>query len=153
MANPDVGPLFAGADDEGLLFALRHMIRSPRNDAQCTFCIALDATELLNGDGFESLFEQTTSLEEYAAAFASIGMPQVQPIFDRVLALIPPDLRMPKNEEALCDHLRDRFDELKGLASEFYRASTDVVSKLARYVRAHQGDFSDCLVRSAAEAE
>jgi hypothetical protein len=149
MANLDVGPLFAGTDDEGLLFALRRMIRSPRNDAQRTFCIALDATELLNGDGFEILFEQTTSLEEYAAAFAKIGMPQVQPIFDRVLALIPPDLRMPKNEEALFDHLRGQFDDLKGLAYEFYRASKDVVSTLARYVRAQQGDFSEYLGRSA----
>jgi hypothetical protein len=153
MANPDVRPLFAGADDEGLLFALRQMIRSPRNDAQRTFCIALDAMELLNGDGFEILFEQTTSLEEYAAAFARIGMPQVQPIFDRVLALIPPDLCMPENEEALFDHLRGLFDDLKRLAYEFYGASKDVVPKLARFVRAQQGDFSEYLGRSAAEAE
>ena len=41
MSHLDVGPLFAGTDDEGLLFALRGMICSPRNDAQRILCIAL----------------------------------------------------------------------------------------------------------------
>ena len=144
----DLESLFAGADDEHLLFGLRRMIRSPRNDAQRTFCLACDATEMLNGDGFEILFEQTTSLEEYSAAYAKIGMPQVQPIFDRVLNLVPLDLRMPKNEEAekvLFNHLQGLFDDLKDHASEFSDSTGDVLSKLADYVRAHPADFSEFL--------
>ena len=148
MANRDLGPLFAGSDDEHLLFALRDLIRNPGNDAQRTFCIACDATVMLNGDGFEILFEQTTSLQEYAAAFVEIGMPQVQPIFDQVLDLVPLDLRMPKDEEAekaLFKHLRGLFDDLKFLAYDFYATSKGVVSKLAGYVRAHRGEFSEYL--------
>jgi hypothetical protein len=143
MADLDLGPLFAGCDDEHALFALHRKIRSPQNDAQRTFATVWTAAELLNSDGFEMLFEQVTSLEEYATAFATIGMPQVPPIFDRVLALIPADLRHPQNQEALFAHLRTLFEELKQLAHEFYDESRDFVPKIAGYVRAHRSDFSE----------
>jgi Domain of unknown function (DUF4375) len=134
------------------VFALREMIRCPRTDAQRTFCVACDATAMLNGDGFEILFEQSTSLEEYAAAFAEIGMPQVQPIFDRVLNLVPLELRTPTNEvaeESLFNHLHGIFDDLKALAYEFYGATKEVAPTLDRYVRAHRNDFAEYLGGSA----
>jgi hypothetical protein len=149
MADLDFGPLFAGCDDNLALFALHRTIRSPQNDAQRTFCTVWTAVELLNGDGFEMLFEQVTTLEEYAAAFATIGMLHVAPIFDRVLALIPPDLRHPPDQQALFAHLRTKFEELKQLAYDFYDESRNFVPKIAGYVRAHRNDFSEYLGSTA----
>jgi hypothetical protein len=143
VADVDFAPLFAGSDDQRLLFELCYAIRSPRNEAQRTFCTAWTAAEFVSSDGFETLFEQVTPLEEYAAAFATIGMPQIPPIFDRVLALIPPELRHPQNEEALFEHLRALFLDLKQLAEEFDDASRGFVPKIADYVRAHRGGFSE----------
>jgi Domain of unknown function (DUF4375) len=97
---------------------------------------------LVSSDGFEMLFEQHTPLEDYAAALGNIGMPQVQQIFSRVLALIPPDLRMPENEKGLWKHLHSLFEELKKLAYEFYDVTTEFVPTAARYVRAHHDDFA-----------
>src|SRR5580692_8213168 len=104
MLSQDIKPLFAGSDDEDLLFVLHRRIHNPRTDAQRTFRDAWDAFELVHSDGFEMLLEQSTPLEDYSAAFGKIGMPHVQPIFFRVLALIPPDLRQPQNEKALYEY-------------------------------------------------
>ena len=53
--------------------------------------------ELVNSDGFEMFLEQRTPFGDYSAAFGEIGMPQVQPIFSRGLALIPPELQLPQS--------------------------------------------------------
>src|SRR6516162_7393799 len=118
MGNEDLRALFAGSDDESLLFALYGRIHHPRDDIQHTFCAAWEAFELVHSDGFEMLIGQRTSLEDYSVALRKIGMPEAQPIFSRVLALIPPDLLLAQNEEALGEHLRSRFQELKELAYE-----------------------------------
>jgi hypothetical protein len=149
MATQDLRPLFAGSDDQGLLFALYSDIGNPRNDAQRTFHDAWEAFELVHSDGFEMLFEQRTPLETYAEALGRIGLPQVQPIFSRVFALIPPELRLPENEEALFEHLRGRFEELKQLGYEFYHACVAFAPVAARYVREHREDFSEYTGRGA----
>ena len=143
MADLDLAPLFAGYNDEQLLFELHHSIRVPCNDSQRTFVSVWEAYELLHSDGFEMLIEQNTSLEEYAKGFATIGMTRIPPIFDRVMALIPPNLRLPQNQEALFEHLQTLFEDLKGLSHAFYDASSDFVLKVADYVRSHRTDFSE----------
>jgi len=143
MAIADLTPLFADSEDQCLLFALRHRIDKPRTNVLRTFCDACDAIELVHSDGFEILFEQATPLENYAEACGQLGLPQVQPIFSKVLALIPRDLRLPENEETLFEHLRGRFEELKELSYEFYDASTDFAPTAARYVRQHRDEFAE----------
>jgi uncharacterized protein DUF4375 len=143
MTTKDLTPLFADSDDQMLLFALRHRIDKPRTEVQRTFCDALDAIELVHSDGFEMLFKQTTPLENYAEACGRLGLPQVQPIFSKVLALIPRDLRLPENEEGLFEHLRSHFEELKELSYEFYNACTEFEPIAARYVRQHRDEFGE----------
>jgi len=143
MACQDFEPLFAGSEDESLLFDLYLGIENPRNDPQRTFHDAWEAWELMSSDGFEMLLEQQTPLETYAAAFGNIGMSEVQPIFSRVSALIPPGLRQAENKDALCEYLRTLFDELRQLAYEFYDATTEFVPIAARYLRQHQNDFAE----------
>ena len=143
MEELDLKPLFDGADDWRLLWVLDRKVRCPRNDAQRTFHIVCEATELVNSDGFEKLMEQDTSLEDYAESFVQIGMPQVKPIFDRVIALLPVELRSRDQETSLFEYIRGRFDELNKLMMEFLQASEDVVAMICRYVRDHRDDFAE----------
>ena len=80
-------------------------------------------------------------MEEYAEAVAEVGMPQLKSIFDRVLALVPDELRKPENHTSLFKHLRGLFEELKQLAYESYKASDDSPAIVARYVRKHSDQF------------
>lgn len=145
MSNHNGKSVFAGSDDEGPLFALRWEIQSPKNEAQRTLCTVCDAAALLYSDGFERLLEQETTLEEYAAALVRVGLPQVEPIFSRVIELIPPKLRNRKNQDAMFSHVRDKFEAMKVLLYEFYDASADLFPTVARYVRAHRKEFSEYL--------
>ena len=97
---------------------------------------------MLNSDGFEYLVDQDPGLEAYAIAFDQIGMPQVKPIFERVTALIPAHLRLRENEEAMHVYLREKFDDLQNLLSEFFGASAEVLTFLGRFVREHKADFA-----------
>jgi hypothetical protein len=143
MNGLDLNRLLSGTDDESILFELHCALRAPRNDAQRNFRLAWEAIALLGSDGFEMLLEQGTPLEHYATALGELGLPHVQPIFSRVLDLIPPGLRQAENEEALFEHLRGLFEPLNDLLAEFYDASADIVPIAARFVREHRSDFSE----------
>jgi hypothetical protein len=145
MHNPDLKPLFDGANDEQLLCALSDRIRFPlpRNDSQRAFCDAWNATLMLNGDGFEMLLEQAKPLSEYADAFVKIGMPEVKPTFDRVIALIPAELFAPDKLDDLLEFARGRFEELKLLLYEFFDASKEIVPVISHYVRQNRDDFEE----------
>lgn len=143
MATPDLSTLLiTGTDDELLLFTLSRRISNASNEAQRTFCTVWEAAEFLPSDGFESLLEQATPLEEYAAAYARIGMPQIAPLFDRVLALIPPELRSPEKEEARFRHIHGLFEKLKQLLYEYLDSTADLLPTMAQYVREHRSDFT-----------
>jgi hypothetical protein len=141
MTNPSLEAVLAGSDEDEHLWALYLSITSPKNEVQRTFHRAYEALVLLASDGFEKLFEQDTSLEEYAEAVAQVGMPQLKSIFDQVLALVPDEVRRPENEEALFDHLHRLFDEFKRLAYDSYDSSADSPAIVARYVRRHRDQF------------
>ena len=141
MVNPALEAVLGGSEEDADLWALYLSITSPENEVQRAFHRALEAITLVSSDGFEKLFEQDTSVEEYAEAVAEVGLPQLRPIFDRVLALVPDEFRQPGNEKALFGHLRGLFGELKRLAYEFYDASADSSAAIARYVRRHGGQF------------
>jgi hypothetical protein len=143
MVPKDLRPLFAGVDDEFLLFALHRRIRHPCDGVQSTFCLAWEGFEFIHSDGFEIVLGPNTALAECGKAFAEIGMPEAEAIFSQVLALISPNLLLPENEEALREYLQDHFDELQDLAYKFYDAceKADFVALASRYVRQHRDDF------------
>ena len=105
--------------------------------------LAVDATEILNGDGFGYLLAVDFSLEDYAQAFLAVGMPEVRPIFDRVRALIPVELQAPDKLAERLAFLRPSFEELNTLLYEFFDVTTDVNAVLSRYVRKHRDDFAE----------
>jgi hypothetical protein len=141
MANQALEAVLAGSEEDSDLWALYLSITNPKNEVQRAFHRAFEALVLISSDGFEKIFEQETSLEEYAEAVTEVGMPHLEPIFDRVLALVPDELRKPWNEKALFDHLHGLFEELKRLAYDFYDASADSPATMARYVRRHRDQF------------
>jgi hypothetical protein len=155
MKRGDLSALFAGSDDESLLLALYGRIHNPGDEIQRTFCLAWEAFELVHSDGFEMLIGQGRPMEHYSTALAKIGVPQAGPIFSRVLALIPPDLLLPQNEEALGGFLHGRFEELKELAYQLIDAcrDADFVSLAGRYVRQHRKAFYQYAAGSATEGE
>lgn len=142
MTHPELESLLTGDDDEPVLNALWQAIGSASNDAQRTFCTVWEAAEFLPSDGFELLLEQATPLEEYAEAYARVGMSQIPPLFDRVLALIPQELRRPENQGAMFEHVRGLFEPLKRLLYDYLDLSADLVPKVALYVRNHRSDFA-----------
>jgi hypothetical protein len=141
MDNPWLEAVLAGSDENSDLFNLYVSLTDPMNEAQRAVHRALEAIILLSSDGFEKLFEQEPSLEEYAEALVEVGLPQMKPIFEQVLALVPHELRKPENEAALFKHLRSLFDELDRLLSASYDASADSDAVIARYVRRHRDQF------------
>jgi hypothetical protein len=141
MANPAAEAVLRGSDSENDLWELYVSLSVPKNDAQRNFSRAWEALELIGSDGFEKLFEQDTSLEAYADALDAVGMSQMRPVFNRVLGLVPVELRRGSREDELFSHLVGLFDELKQLAYDSYDASTDRGPIIARYVRGHAGDF------------
>jgi hypothetical protein len=141
MDNPGLEAVLAGSDENSDLFNLYVSQTEPMNEHQRAVHRALEALILLNSDGFEKLFEQERSLEEYAEALVEVGLPQMKPIFAQVLALIPDELRRQGNEAALTKHLRKLFEELKQLCYDSYDASSDSDAVIARYVRLHRDQF------------
>ena len=141
MVNPALEAVLAGSDEDTHLWNLYLSTTGPTNEAQHAFHYAMEAMILIGSDGFEKLFEQDPSMEEYSEALVEVGIPQVKPIFDRVLALIPDELRKPENDKALYSHLRSLFEELRLLASEFNDATADGGWAAARYVRLHRDQF------------
>jgi hypothetical protein len=141
MENPGLEAVLAGSDENSDLWKLYVGLINPQNEAERTVHLALEALVLLSSDGFEKLFEQEPSLEEYAAAVVEVGLPQMRPIFDQVLALIPDELRKPENDAALTKHLRKLFEPLKQLAYDSYDASADADAVIASYVRRHRDQF------------
>ena len=142
-------PLFEGSDDEQAVVELFHRVSPSKNNAQRIFYLVWDAVEVLNGDGFGTLLESEISLEEYADCFVKIGMPQVRPIFDQVISLIPFDIRSQADKRAVFLHLRrwyaDRPGEDNRLLYEFYDKTAGVVPIVCQFVRDHRDDFADCM--------
>ena len=89
------------------------------------------------------LLEQAKPLDEYADAFVKIGMPQVKPIIDRVIALFSVELLAPEKLDDRLVFARGLFEELKLLLYEFFDATKDVVSVISRYVRQHRAEFEE----------
>ena len=145
MATDGMTSLFAGSDDEALLYALHRRIQSPRNDAERTFRRVWDAVDLLHSetDGIEMLVVDGEPLEDYAAAFDKIGMSQVAAILSRVLGLISADLRQPQNKQALVGFLARHRELFTRFTCDFCAACLAFVPIAARYVREHRDDFCE----------
>jgi hypothetical protein len=106
---------------------------------------------MINGDGIESLFESNYSLEDYATAFAVIGVPNVRPIFDRLRKSVPMELCEKEDGEELFSFLEGVFEEMKKLRDEFFQETKDVVAALSRYARQNKGEFSKYLELAQSE--
>lgn len=133
----------ADSSDDALVMALWERIdHAPENDAQRALCLVWDATLLVNSGGVEKLFEQAPTLEEYAAAFVAMDMPEAARILERTGVLVPADLRAGEGS-GLGSFVKSHFDELWELSRELYEVTTDVASFVMRYVRSHPADFGE----------
>lgn len=130
-----------GSEEEADLWSVYRSITDPKSAAQTAFRRAWEALALLRSDGFEKLLEQQTSLEEYAKALETLGLPALRPIFNKVIELIPTGFLVPGAEDALLDHLEAHFETLKELAYRSYDASQDSEAVAAQYIREHRQEF------------
>lgn len=138
--------ILAGSNDELLLHELYSRIRHARNPAQAAFVDAWEISSFVASDGFETLFEQDRSIEEFAQALAAIGVPQLVPTFRKVAAMVPEGLRKKGREVALREHLDRNFENLKELFNEYIDISgAFLLPALGHYVREHRDDFADVL--------
>ena len=129
-------------DDEHVVDAIYDQVSSdPADDQQRAFCLVWDAATLIGCGGFESLFDQSPNIEEYAAAFATVGMPDAAALFHELLANIPTELRADGQDQRLFEYLRSRFEELKVLSYRFYDVTADWPTQLLRYVHEHPNHF------------
>jgi hypothetical protein len=133
--------LFRGSADEFSLSDLYFRMRAPKNPAQITFFRVWEAITLINSDGFEKLYEQSTPMESYAAAFVQIGLPRVKYLFDHADSLIPLAIRQSK-DRPLYEALRNSFDEFKLLANRFSDETAHAESIVGDFLAHHRADFS-----------
>ncbi len=143
--DDDLKPLFDGSDDDELLHLLWERIERksarlnrPVNENQRAFFLAWEAVEILNGDGFESLCEMEFALEEYAQSFTKVGLPALGSIVDKVIALVPFEIRATESKFA---HIRSVGGELDNLLREFFTASENCGPVIGEFVRRHNADF------------
>jgi hypothetical protein len=134
-------------DDDVFLFELNTRVENPREGAQRVFRLTWDAVALVHqeSEGIEILLEhdKVTPLEDYAAAFDEIGMPEAAEILRRLFELMPLDLRGPENQQDLRDFLRGRYQDLSDLAGEFCGACIAYIPRAVRYVREHWSEFDN----------
>lgn len=130
--------ILAGSDDEEHLFALYQMIGVAKNPPQRTFVTAWELHGFIAGDGFEFLYEQDEPLEKWLGVFLEIGCPEVEPVFKKVLALVPNEtMQRPDRQKILGAH----FEPLKECLYEFVDATNAFSVRLAKYVRDHREAF------------
>ena len=134
--------ILAGSNDEGLLYALYSHIESPRNPVQARFVDAWELSEFVASDGFEILFEQDRSIDEFTQLFAEVGFLEALPIFENVKAVVPSEMLAGAHHPELRDHLTRNFDRLNELLHEYFDiADARLLAAFGQYVRDHQEHF------------
>lgn len=142
----DLTGILAGSDDELLLQELYLRINLPCNPAQALFVDAWELTTFIASDGFEILFEQDRTLDDFGQVLADIGFREALPIFQKVEAVVPDALLANGYNDALRDHLSDNFDLLKELLYEYLDlANGRLLLAFGEFVRGHKGEFEIAL--------
>ena len=145
MTNGLAG-ILTGANDEDLLYDLYVRIESPSNPSQLLFVDAWELTGFIAGDGFEFLFEQDRSLDEFAQVLVEIGFSEAYPIFMKVKGLVPDAMLTKEYDSELREHLANNFDILRELLSEYLDlANAHLLSAFGSFIRDQRGDFADHL--------
>ncbi len=138
--------ILSGSNDERLLHELYTRIERPCNPSQALFVEAWELSGFIAGDGFENLFEQDRSLDEFAQILADIGFPEALPIFQEVKAVVPDTMLAKEYDTALRDHLLANCDRLKELLYEYFEVSERrLLPAFGDYIRTHKEDFADQL--------
>ena len=145
-----LGDILTGSNDDDLLYELYRRIERPRNPAQAVFVDAWQLSEFIASDGFEILFEQERSIDEFAELFANIGFTEALPVFQRVKAVVPNTMLSKNFDVALGDHLRANCERLKELLYEYFDVSNaHLMPAFAGFVRKHHEEFSEHLASNA----
>jgi hypothetical protein len=113
------------------------------------FAIYYDVREFsgfIASDGFEILFEQDRSLDEFAQVFADIDFPEALPVFQKVKAVVPETMLTREYDSELREHLTSNFDRLKELLYEYFDVSNVYpMPAFGEFVRRHKDEFTDQL--------
>jgi hypothetical protein len=142
--------ILTGSNDEGLLYCLYSRIERARNPAQALFVDAWELSEFIASDGFEFLFEQQRSLDEFTQVFVDIGFPEAASIFQKVKAVVPDAMLKREYDSELREHLTRSFDRLKELFYEYLDASNaHLMPALGEFVRKHKDEFAAELTEPA----
>lgn len=140
----NVAEILNGSNDEDALYELYKRIEPARNRSQALFVEAWELSGFIASDGFEFLFEQDRSIDEFAQLFADIGLPQVLPVFQSVKAVVPDHMLAVEYNSALRDHLTRNFDRLKELLYEYFDiANSQLLAAFGQFVRDHRQDFAE----------
>jgi hypothetical protein len=143
-SDRQVAPLSDSLNRERLVDALYEAIhREPQNQSQRTFCLAWDLITMVHGDGFEILFEQDPSLDDYGTALRDVGLYGTHAIIKRLTDVIPATLRRGEYDEALHQFLQANFEALKALAWALYAVPEDPTDVLLKYITSNVEDFPE----------
>ena len=142
----NIADILTGSDDEALLYELYTRIEPPCNPAQALFVDAWELSGFIASDGFEFLFEQERSLDEFAQVLVDIGLPEALPIFQKVKAVVPDAMLAKAYDAGLRDHLTNNFDRLKELLYEYLDvADGRLLPAFGEFIRKHKESFADQL--------
>lgn len=134
--------IVAGSNDYDDLQALYYGVEYPENDAEKRFKDFWEITGFIASDGFEWLFEQSWSFDDFLSIFNEIGFTEALPILEKVRMLIPDAIRTPDRGDEMKTRIRASFQPLEQLLNEYFDVADEHLnSKFAQFIRSHQRDF------------
>ncbi len=139
--------ILTGSNHEELLYELYDRIESPSNAEQALFVDAWELTGFIASSGFEFLFEQDRSLDEFAQVLDDVGFPDARSVFEKVKAVVPDAMLANAYDAGLREHLTKNFDRLKALLYEYLDVSNArLLPAFGDYVRTHKEAFAEHLL-------
>lgn len=107
--------ILAGSNDYDDLQVVYYEVEHPENETEQRFKDLWEITGFIASDGFEWLFEQSWSFDDFVSIFTEIGFTEALPILEKVRELIPDGIRTPDREEEMYNRIRASFEPLKQL--------------------------------------
>jgi hypothetical protein len=137
-----LGAILAGSNDYDDLQAVYYGVEHTENDAERQFKDFWEITGFIASDGFEWLFEQSWSFDDFVSLFIEMDFTEALPVLQKVRALVPDALRTPGREEEMHNRIKANFEPLKGLLYEYFALADEHLNpRIAQFIRNHGADF------------
>lgn len=135
--------ILSGSNDELAIQHIYDQIEYPQTLPQKRLVEAWELSGFIASSGFEILFEQEPSIDDFAKTFEDIGFLDISSIFQKVKAVVPDELIVKGSGSEVTDHLTKNFDLLKALFYEYLDVTAvSLLPAFGDFIREHEQDFA-----------